>query len=224
MTEKKKVLIIGGHGKVALLAAPKLVEAGHEVTSLIRNPDQAAAIKAIGATPLVRDLTGFGVDDWAQLQSQFDVVVWSAGNGGKGSDEVTYAVDRDGALASIHGLEKLAAEGRTVPRYVMVSYLGSTVNDAGPEAPLHTYFQAKKAVDTYLLDTALEHVILAPALLTLEPSRGGELIDNRPETAGERTTSRELVADVIVEMTGRAKLPDQKILAFVDGETPVTRF
>ena len=36
-----RTVIIGGHGKVALLAAPLLAEAGHDVVSLIRNPDHA---------------------------------------------------------------------------------------------------------------------------------------------------------------------------------------
>ena len=41
-----RIVMIGGHGKVALLAAPLLVEAGHEVISLIRNPDQADDVAA----------------------------------------------------------------------------------------------------------------------------------------------------------------------------------
>ena len=34
-----RVLIIGGHGKIALRLAPLLVERGDVVTSVIRNPD-----------------------------------------------------------------------------------------------------------------------------------------------------------------------------------------
>ena len=48
------VLIIGGHGKVGLLAAPKLVDKGFQVTSLIRNPDQVPAIESLGANALSR--------------------------------------------------------------------------------------------------------------------------------------------------------------------------
>ena len=35
------VTIIGGHGKVALLAEPLLVERGHTVNALIRRPEQS---------------------------------------------------------------------------------------------------------------------------------------------------------------------------------------
>lgn len=224
MTDTKKILIIGGHGKVALLATPKLVKLGHDLTSLIRNPDQAPDIEATGSTPLVRDLTALDVDDWAELESGFDVVVWAAGNGGRNGAATTYAVDRDGALASIGGLKKLAADGKPVPRYLMISYLGSVNHDVDPEDPFFPYADSKKTVDDHLLDSDLEFLILAPSTLTLEPSRGGEVIENTRAAADGRRTSRELVAEVIVEMVGREQLPEDKILPFVDGDTPVTRF
>ncbi len=224
MTDTKKILIIGGHGKVALIATPKLVKQGHDLTSLIRNPDQAPDIEATGSTPLVRDLTALSVDDWAELESGYDVVVWSAGSGGKGTDSDTYAIDRDGALACIGGLEKLAEDGQPVPRFLMVSYLGSLSHTVGPEDPFFAYADSKKTVDERLLDSDLEYLILAPSALTLEPSHGGETIENTSEAAESRKTSRELVAEVIVEMVGRERLPGDKILAFVDGKVPAARF
>ena len=51
-----KIVILGGHGAVAMIAGRKLVEAGHQVTSVIRSADQKTGIEAIGATPLVLDL------------------------------------------------------------------------------------------------------------------------------------------------------------------------
>ena len=43
------VTIIGGHGKVALLAEPMLRERGHTVNAIIRSEDQSADIMATGA-------------------------------------------------------------------------------------------------------------------------------------------------------------------------------
>ena len=48
-----RVTIFGGHGKIALRLAPMLVEAGHQVTSVVRNPDHVADVEATGAAALV---------------------------------------------------------------------------------------------------------------------------------------------------------------------------
>lgn len=54
---KKKVLYIGGHGKVGLLATPKMVKAGHSVHSLIRSESQVEEIENLGATAVLKDIT-----------------------------------------------------------------------------------------------------------------------------------------------------------------------
>lgn len=222
MTEKskhKKVLLIGGHGKVGLLAIPKLVEEGHEVTGLIRDPGQSADIAALGAIPVVKDVTEFSSLEWEQLISRFDVVVWAAGNGGKAGPEVTVAVDRDAAAASVDAAMRL---GDKAPRYLMVSFVGSLYLELDPENALYVYAGAKREVDEKLLATReLDYLILAPCLLTTDPAEGAEVIANDPGSAFEDTTARDLVADVIVEMTRRERLPADKILAFRDGSTPV---
>ncbi|WP_068325162.1 NAD(P)H-binding protein [Janibacter terrae] len=89
-----RIVLIGGHGKVALLLAPILVEQGHEVTSVIRNPDHAAEIEATGATARVADVEQLDVPGLAEVLEGHDAVVWSAGAGG-GDPQRTYAVDPD---------------------------------------------------------------------------------------------------------------------------------
>lgn len=213
-----KVLIIGGHGKVAQLVTPRLVTAGMDVTSLIRSPEQAPDIEALGSTPLIRDLTGLSVEDWGALLKDHDVVIWTAGNAGKDGSTATYAIDRDGALACIDALEGLRAENGTTPRLLMVSYLGSLDHGVDPEDSFYPYADSKEAVDRRLLASELEYLILAPARLTMEPAGGLAVVDNgRPQDAS-LTTSRELVAKVLVEMATRDQLPDRKILPFTDAE------
>jgi 3-hydroxyisobutyrate dehydrogenase-like beta-hydroxyacid dehydrogenase len=57
-----RITLIGGHGKVALLAAPLLVEAGHEVVSVFRNPDHTDDVAATGAeaAPTFAEVSSFG--------------------------------------------------------------------------------------------------------------------------------------------------------------------
>ena len=192
MTDNEnKVLIIGGHGKVALLATPKLVDAGLEVTSLVRNPAYSPELEALGTTPLIRDVTELSVAQWSELLSPFDVVVWSAGNGGRNGAEATYAIDRDAAIASIDGA---AALGAQAPRYIMVSYVGSTSHSIDPSASFFPYAESKKAADEHLASTDLDYLILGPSGLTMEPAGGVEVIEDTEAAGAGRLTSRELVA------------------------------
>ena len=57
------VTIIGGHGKVALLAEPLLVERGHAVNALIRRPEQSEDIVTRGANPVVADITALSTEE-----------------------------------------------------------------------------------------------------------------------------------------------------------------
>ncbi|MCZ9305979.1 NAD(P)H-binding protein [Corynebacterium sp. c8Ua_181] len=221
MTDKKKILYIGGHGKVGLLTAPKLVEAGHEVHSLIRNPEQKADIEKLGATPVVADITEQSAEQWAELFADYDAVVWGAGNGGRGGADLTWAVDRDGALATLDAMEKLEQEGKKLPSYLMISYVGSQEATTDPaDEKWYAYVESKKEVDNRLVKADYPHLILKPAMLTEERAQGLELIEDKM-LQESMTSSRELVADVIVEALGRDSLPESPI-AFVDGKDPVS--
>ena len=215
-------LIIGGHGKVALLAAPKLIDRGFAVTSMIRKPEQSEDIEALGATPLVLDLTRVTPDEWDALLARFDVVIWSAGAGG-GAPERTYAVDRDAALAVIDSLERLRDAGKA-PRYLNVSYVGATKHSVPEDDSFFPYADSKKTVDDRLNSTeGLDYAILGPAALTLEPASGWAPVDaatENPEWSTE--TSRDLVAEVIAELAARDTLPENRTVEFIDGPNPVS--
>ena len=114
-----RILVIGGHGKVARLLHPLLAARGHDVTAVIRNPDHAADVEADGAHALVADVESLDTDGIADLVRGHDAVVWSAGAGG-GDPRRTEAVDREAAIRS---MDAAAAAG--VRRYVMVSYFGA---------------------------------------------------------------------------------------------------
>ncbi|WP_447946752.1 SDR family oxidoreductase [Microbacterium lacticum] len=182
-----RILLIGGHGKVALLLEPLLVAAGHHVTAVVRNPAHEADVAATGATPLVADVASFDLDQLTSLVSGNDIVIWSAGAGG-GSAERTYAVDRDAAIRSID-----AAAAR-VPRYLMVSYFGAGPDHGiDPSDSFYAYAESKAAADAHLRASALDWTILAPSSLTLAPPTGR--IDVTADTS--RSVARADVAAVI---------------------------
>ncbi|MDO5752237.1 NAD(P)H-binding protein [Arthrobacter sp.] len=213
----KKVLIIGGHGKVALLLAPLLKAAGTEVTAVIRNAGHIDEVVAAGATPVMHDVVSSSVAELTDLLAGHDAIIWSAGAGG-GSPEHTYAVDRDAAIAS---MEAAAAAG--VQRYVMISYLGAGPDHGvPPENSFFAYAEAKAAADAQLRASQLAWTILAPGSLTLDAPTA--LINPAPATerdgADPRHTSRANVALVAAAVLER---PDtiMRTIEFTDGTVPI---
>ncbi|WP_203579276.1 NAD(P)H-binding protein [Microbacterium hibisci] len=173
-----RILIFGGHGKVALLLEPLLVAQGHTVTAVIRNAAHEAEVAATGAQPVVADVEILDLDQLTNLIAGNDVVVWSAGAGG-GNPSRTYAVDRDAAVRS---MDAAAAAG--VLRYVMVSWIGSRADHGiDPGDGFFAYADAKWAADAHLAASALDWTILAPGTLTLDPPTGRIEVD--PDGRGE---------------------------------------
>lgn len=215
------VVIIGGHGKVALLTVPHLVEAGHQVTAVIRKPEQADDLVAIGALPLVLDVESASLAELTDALTGHDVVVWSAGAGG-GSPERTYAVDRDAAIATMDA--SLAAK---VSRYVMVSYFGAGPDHGVPEDNgFFAYAEAKSAADAHLAASGLEHVILRPSGLTDDAATGTlEWGEGTKASSVSRGNVALVIAAVIDAGASDAGASEQtssgRVLEFNDGDRPL---
>ena len=162
-----RIVVIGGHGKVALQLARILTERGDEVSSVFRNPDHSDDVAATGATPVVADIEQLDTDALAGLLAGHDAVVFSAGAGG-GNPARTYAVDRDAAIRVID-----AAARAGVRRFVMVSYFGAGPDHGVPQDnSFFAYAEAKAAADAHLRASGLDWTVLGPGRLTLEPATG----------------------------------------------------
>lgn len=211
-----RILVIGGHGKIALRTGPLLAEAGHLVHGVIRNPDQADDVSAAGMTPLVADVETLDVGGLTALAADHDVVVWSAGAGG-GDPERTYAVDRDAAIRTVD-----AAVAAGVPRFVMVSYYGAGPDHGVDEGDsFFAYADAKAAADEHLRASALDWVVLGPSRLTDDPATGAvssTLADQDPDAKG--SVSRGTVAQVIAVVVDHPALA-RVTFEFNDGDVPV---
>lgn len=206
-----RIILFGGHGKIALLAEQILTNDGDEVTAVIRNPEHSKDVRAAGASPVVADIEQLDVVELANLIAGHDAVVWSAGAGG-GSPARTVAVDREAAIRSM-----AAAEHAGVSRYVMVSYFRSSLQHGVPEDnSFFTYAEAKAAADEQLRASSLDWTVLGPSTLTLEVATGR--IDTAAQASGH--TSRANVAEVIA-----AALADSttihRTIRFNDGNTEI---
>lgn len=211
-----RVVIIGGHGKVALRLAPLLVQRGDEVTSVFRNPDHRAAVSETGADVVVADATSLSTKEFAELFDGFDAVVWSAGAGG-GSREATFALDRDAAIRSMD-----AAKAAGVLRYVMVSYLSSSPGHTVPEDdPFFPYAESKAVADEHLRASGLDFTILGPGMLTMdEPTGKIDVIDGGDD--GANSVSRADVAAVAAAVLAEEATIGRTI-GFRNGATPHRR-
>ena len=74
-----RIVIAGGHGKIALLLERLLAERGDQAVGLIRNPDHVADIQTAGAEAVICDLETASAEDVAVLLSGADAVVFAAG-------------------------------------------------------------------------------------------------------------------------------------------------
>jgi uncharacterized protein YbjT (DUF2867 family) len=207
-----RIVIIGGHGKVALHLARILTEQGDQVASVIRNPDHADDIVATGAHPVVADIEHLDTGALADLLAGHDAVVFSAGAGG-GDAARTYAVDRDAAIRVID-----AAGESGVRRFVMVSYFGAGPDHGVPEDnSFYAYAEAKAAADAHLRATDLDWTLLGPGSLTLDPATGRIAVGADAEKG---SVSREDVA-----LVAAAALSDDstihRTIDFNNGDLPI---
>lgn len=208
----KRIAIVGGHGKIALSLAELLTSRGHHVHSLIRKPEQEAAISATGAMPVIADIEQLSAEELSEIFTGHDAVVFSAGAGG-GSPERTYSVDRDAAIRTMD-----AAAHAGVMRYVMVSYKGAGFDHGVPEDnDFFAYAEAKAAADDHLRKGPLHYTIVGPGSLSSEPASG--MIDVGDAATGEKA-SRDNVAHVLADVVDADNTIGQTI-EFLDGSTPI---
>ncbi|MDN4647966.1 SDR family oxidoreductase [Curtobacterium sp. PsM8] len=208
------VIILGGHGRVALLTAQLLTGRGDTVSSVIRKAEQQDDVRATGAEPVVADIEQLDIAGLTDLVRGHDAIVWAAGAGG-GSAERTWAVDRDAAIRSMH-----AALEAEVQRFVLVSWSDAGLGHGVPEDDdFFAYAEAKTVADAVLRDSALDWTIVAPSTLTDDDATGSvETAD--PSSSIARGDVAALVAaslhdDASVGKTFRVNTGDVAIEQFV---------
>jgi uncharacterized protein YbjT (DUF2867 family) len=207
-----RIVIIGGHGKVALRLTGQLSTHGHEVTSLIRNPDHAAGVTSAGGTPVVADVETMTTEELAAEFAGHDAIVWSAGAGG-GNPDRTYAVDRDAAIRSME-----AAASAGVKRYVMVSYLGARADHGvDPSNSFFAYAEAKAAADDHLRRSDLDWTVLGPGGLTLDPGTGRIAVGY--ELQGGKVSRDDVAAVAAAVLADDSTIG--KTIPFIGGDTPI---
>lgn len=188
-----RVVIAGGHGKIALITAGLLSARGDSVAGIIRNPEHADELRVAGAEPIVVDLEDTTNGVVSTHLRDADAVIFAAGAGPGSGAARKETVDRDAAI-----LLADAAEAVGVRRYLMISAMGADAeapDDAGDEVFV-AYLRAKGAADDLIRSrTELLTTIVRPGLLTDDEPTGRVTI---AESTGRGSIPRADVAAVLV--------------------------
>ena len=184
------VLVAGGHGKIALRLLRLLAADGHRARGLIRKPEQAADLEAVGAVAVLGDLEADA--SLAEYLQGADVVVFAAGAGPGSGPERKRTVDLGGAVKLAD-----AAMAVGVRRYVMISSIGADRPQAA-SGGMRPYLEAKAEADEYLMASGLEYTIVRPGSLTDNPGTGRVRLSRELGARGE--VPRDDVAAVIAQV------------------------
>jgi uncharacterized protein YbjT (DUF2867 family) len=203
------VLVVGGHGQIALRLLRLLAERGDTARGLIRNPDHARDLEAVSATPVVFDLEGDG-DLAAEVQGA-DAVVFAAGAGPGSGPARKRTVDLGGATKLID-----ACHAAGVSRYLMISAMG--VGRAPRSGPMAPYYDAKREADEALLESGLDHTIVRPGRLTDDPGTGRVAVGSPLDRSGE--VSRDDVAAVLLAVLDEPRSAGL-VFDLLAGESPI---
>jgi uncharacterized protein YbjT (DUF2867 family) len=165
-----------------------LAAEGHHARGLIRKPDQAADLEALGAVAVLGDLEAdASLDEYVQGA---DALVFAAGAGPGSGPERKRTVDLGGAVKLVD-----AALAAGVRRYVMISSIGADRPHA-TSSGMRPYLEAKAEADRYLIASGLDHTIVRPGSLTDDPGTGRVRVST--ELGQRGAIPRDDVAAVIV--------------------------
>lgn len=206
-----RIIIAGGHGKIALLLAGRLKSGA---VGLVRNPAHVADVEATGAQAVVCDLEKASVEEVAEILRGADAVVFAAGAGPGSGAARKDTVDRAASVLLADAAELAGAR-----RFIQISSMGAGKPPApGRDEVWAAYIKAKtEAEDDLRRRDGLAWTILRPGRLTDEPGTG--LVRLAPEVP-PGSVPRDDVAAVIMALLENPGTAGQT-LELVSGETPI---
>ncbi|RJL22740.1 NAD(P)H-binding protein [Bailinhaonella thermotolerans] len=207
-----RVVIAGGHGKIALRLERLLAARGDEPVGIVRNPGHLADL----SRGVVCDLESATTAEVAALLEGAGAVVFAAGAGPGSGVPRKDTVDRGASV-----LLADACELAGVRRFVQVSAMGvDGPPREGTDEVFAAYLRAKAAAEEDLRSRDLDWTILRPGRLTDAPGTGRVALAPPPLGRGEVT--RDDVAAVLLALLDEPATSGLT-LDLLNGDTPVSR-
>lgn len=210
-----RVVIAGGHGKIAQHLLKLLAERGDDAVGLIRNPAHISDLSSLGADAVVLDLESAEVAQVAEVLQGADAVVFAAGAGPGSSAERKDTVDRAGSVLLADGAEQAG-----VRRFVQVSSFGAGEPvPEGTDEVFTAYLAAKTAAEEDLTRRdALDWTVLRPGGLTDEDPTGLVALTPPPLERGQ--VPRADVAAVLLALLDTPATAGHTLM-LTSGDTPI---
>lgn len=154
-----KIAVMGAAGGVGRRVVAQAIQAGHEVSALVRRDEQADMVSLYGANPVMGDLEG----QWQRVLDGADAVVWAAGAGAAGN----YAAIDGEALKRV--TDTLVERGPQ--RLVVVSSMGVDRPEQMPPF-LQDVLRVKADSDAHVQASGLDWTVVRPGGLLDGPGSG----------------------------------------------------
>jgi nucleoside-diphosphate-sugar epimerase len=216
-----KVVIAGGHGKIALRLTRILAERGDVVVGVVRNPRHVDDVRGAGGDAVVLDLEHATVDEVAATLVGADAAVFSAGSGNSATAARRDKMDRAAVVLVMD-----AAERAGVRRFLHVSSINvGCADSSGIGEGYGAYLRAKHAAERHIFARdELDWTVLRPGVLTDDDGAGtveltaGNVVG--PKVPRFDQVARDDVAAVLLALLDR---PDtaSRIYVVVGGKTPI---
>lgn len=206
-----RVVIAGGHGKIALRLTRLLHRQGDSVGSIIRKAEQGPDISEAGGEPIVCDLERAEAPEIADAIGPADAVVFAAGAGPGSGPERKWTVDYGAAMKLVE-----VAKLNSIDRYVIISSVGADSTAAGDD-DFAVYLRAKGQADDGLMHSGLAYTVVRPHGLTDDPGVGKVRL-GRGLARGKVT--RDDVAAVVAASLGEPATVG-KTFEVVQGDDPI---
>src|SRR6185312_3656604 len=209
-----RIVIAGGHGQIALRLEQLLSNRGDHAVGIIRNPEQAQNLVAVGTEPVVCDLESAALTDVVQHLDSADAAVFAAGAGPGSGIARKDTVDHAAAV-----LFADAAEAAGVRRFLIVSAIGADREPPeGTDPVFAAYLRAKGAADASVRARAgLDWTILRPGRLTNAPGTGRVTL---AESTSYGEVTRDDVAAVLAALLTEPATAG-RTLELINGDTPI---
>jgi len=217
-----RIVIAGGHGKIARHLTRQASARGYDVVGLVRNPDHVADLEADGGSAAVLDLESASSGEVAAVLRGADAVVFAAGAGPGSSVERKDTVDRAAAVLLADGAEAAGVRPYLLVSSIRVDSVRDGATPEGMDDVFVAYLRAKLAAEQDVLARrSLDAVVLRPAALTDDDATGRVHLAPSVDRGRIPRADVAAVALGLLERVADGTLRRGTVLGLDGGDTPV---